>query len=60
MSSTQVIFRLGALTKIEGCVVSGICFVYVISQKITAVFFSFQVVTWSEACGPALVRVLLL
>ena len=56
MSWTQVIF-LCALSKIKDCVVGGICFVYVISQKITAVF-SFQVVTWSEACGPALVRVL--
>ena len=45
--------------KFKDCVVSGICFVYAISQKITAVFFSFQVVTWSEACGPALVRVLI-
>lgn len=55
MSWTQVIF-LHAVTEIVGCVVSGICFVYVISPKITAFFF--QVVTWSEACGPALVRVL--
>lgn len=40
MSWTQVIF-LRALTKILGCVVSGICFVYLISQKVTAVFFFF-------------------